>query len=100
MFKVVKVAGRSLYPEYKEGDFLILSKIPFFLNYIKKDNVIVFHHSIYGQMVKKVFDLDERNNKYYVIGTHPDSLDSRQLGWIDAHQIIGKVIYHVKSRES
>ena len=29
---------------------------------------------------------------YYVVGTHPDSLDSRYLltGWIGQHQIVGK----------
>ena len=98
MLKIVKVSGRSLYPEYQHGDFLIVSKFPMLFS-IKKDDMIVFQDPIYGRMVKKVSDVDRKNRKYFVLGFDPDSLDSRQLGWITRNQVKGKVLFHIRRKQ-
>jgi len=96
MFKIVKVSGNSLYPEYREGDFLVIGRIPFPFRSINSGAMIVFQEDLHGQMVKRIDKCDRTRKRYFVLGSHPDSLDSRQLGWIDSKRIVGKVIAHIK----
>jgi len=96
MFKIIKVTGDSLWPDYEEGDFVIVTKIPYFLKSVKRGDVVVFRSSQFGAMVKYVDRIDHSGDKFYVVGVHPYSLDSRQLGAIPKKDIIGKVVFHVK----
>ena len=100
MIKVIKVTGNSLWPLYKEGDFVIISKIPFTLNRIKRGDVIVFAHGIHGTLIKQVEKIRGEGDKLYVTGTQVNSVDSRQFGEIDKSSIIGKVIMHVRNQKS
>ena len=93
MFKFIKVAGDSLLPEYKEGEYVMLITLPFFFN-LKRGDTIVFEHQPYGTMIKKVHQIDY--NLVHVIGTHQHSVDSRQFGPIQRKDILGKVIWHIK----
>jgi len=96
MLGFFKVTGNSLSPDYQEGDFVLLLKIPFFLNRLKEGDIVVFQHPYYGVMIKKIerFSLDRE--KIYVIGTHPDSIDSRKFGPILRIDLVGKVICHIR----
>ena len=42
MLKFIKVSGKSLLPEYREGDFVLVAKIPFFLRHIRQGDIVVF----------------------------------------------------------
>lgn len=97
MIRVLKVTGESLYPLYKEGDFVIVSKIPFVLNRLKKGDVIVFKHSLHGTMIKQIKEINQTGDKLQVVGTQEKSIDSRQFGEIDRGSITGKVIMHVRN---
>jgi type IV secretory pathway protease TraF len=49
------------------------------------------------KIVKRIAQIDRRDDqtrdRYFVRGDNPDeSTDSRQFGWIDADQILGKVV--------
>lgn len=95
MFKILKVSGDSLTPEYKEGDFVIITKIPFFLYRLKVDDVVAFRHPDYGLMIKKVAAISPGGDEIFVVGTHEFSVDSRKFGALKQTDLMGKVIWHI-----
>ena len=96
MFQFIRITGDSLSPEYREGDFVLVVKIPFFLRTIRPGDVVVFHQIAYGRMVKRVESLDVSGELFYVRGSHPDSTDSRQFGPVPRSDLIGKVIWQIR----
>ncbi|RMG50290.1 MAG: S26 family signal peptidase [Acidobacteria bacterium] len=98
MIKLVKITGQSLYPIYREGDFVVVSKIPFLFGPVRPGDVIVFRHPIYGLMIKKVERCVPQTGDVYVVGMHGHSIDSRRFGAIRRDDIVGKVIWHLKKR--
>ena len=95
MIQILKVTGESLSPFFLEGDFVVVSKIPFVLRKIKAGDVVVFRHPVYGTMIKKVEHISPDGEEIFVLGTHPESTDSRQFGPLRRRQLIGKVIWHI-----
>ncbi len=93
MLKIIKVTGQSLSPEYQEGDFVVVLTNPFFFR-LKRGNTVIFQHAQYGTMIKKIDRIDY--NRVYVVGSHPQSIDSRQFGPIARQEITGKVIWHIQ----
>jgi nickel-type superoxide dismutase maturation protease len=89
------VTGESLSPFLLEGDFVVVSKIPFVLRKIKAGDIVVFRHPVYGTMIKKVEHTSPDGEEIFVLGTHPESTDSRQFGPLRRRQLIGKVIWHI-----
>lgn len=98
MFKLFKVTGNSMFPEFKDGDFVLIVTIPVFLRRFREGNLVVFQHPLYGQFIKRVSKIDVQRQRLFVTGTHDESLDSQQLGWIDYKAIIGKVVRHIPRR--
>ncbi|HMD88104.1 MAG TPA: S26 family signal peptidase [Anaerolineaceae bacterium] len=95
MVKLLKVSGVSLEPDYQDGDFVLISKIPIIFKYVRAGDVIVFHHEVYGTLIKRIARLVSDQNGYYVLGTHRDSIDSRLIGTIATKDVLGKVIWHI-----
>lgn len=96
MLKFLKVAGESLSPEYREGDFVLIAKIPFLLNRLAIDDVVAFNHPEYGLMIKKVIAIEPGQDELFVVGTHEHSIDSRHFGSIRRSDLVGKVIWHIR----
>lgn len=82
-------------PEFKEGDFVVINEIPYFLNRLSKGDVIIFNHKDYGTLIKKI-DSILPGGDLYIKGTHENSLDSNKLGYIPVSAIKGKVIWHIR----
>jgi nickel-type superoxide dismutase maturation protease len=95
MIQILKVTGESLSPFFMGGDFVVVSKIPFVLRKIKAGDVVVFWHPVYGTMIKKVEHISPDGEEIFVVGTHPESTDSRQFGPLERRQLIGKVIWRI-----
>ena len=95
MLRLLKVSGQSLSPKYNEGDFVIVSKIPFFFAPLKAGDVVAFHQPGYGTMIKLVEHVNQDSGELLVIGTQPDSVDSRVFGAVRQKDVFGKVIWHV-----
>lgn len=95
MFQLIKVSGKSLLPEYQEGDFVLVVKVPFFLRRIQQGDVVVFDHPVYGLMIKVVDHLIPEKDEIFVVGTHMFSVDSREFGPISRKVLIGKVVWHI-----
>lgn len=95
MIQILKVTGESLSPFFLEGDFVVVSKIPFVLRKIKAGDIVVFRHPVYGTMIKKVERISPDGEEIFVLGTHAESTDSRQFGPLRRSQLTGKVIWHI-----
>ena len=95
MFRIIKVTGKSLWPEYQEGDYVVLTTIPFFFKSLKGGDVVVFRHPDYGELIKKIEHINTEQGTITVIGSLPSSIDSRQFGPINKSDLIGKVLWHV-----
>lgn len=95
MLRLLKVTGQSLSPRYNEGDFVIVSKIPFFFACPKAGDVIAFRQPGYGTLIKLVDQVDPASGELLVIGTQPESVDSRVFGPVRQTDLLGKVIWHV-----
>ena len=94
MFRILKVTGDSMSPDFQEGDFVMLATAPFFLSRLKIGDAIIFDHKLYGTLIKRIASFDPETAEAYVEGTRADSLDSRRLGTIRRDAIRGKVIAH------
>lgn len=98
MLRLLKVAGDSLYPAFRQGDFVLTSKIPIFLNTLKAGDVIVFEQPIYGLLIKRIETVHQGGKFFYVLGTDEFSVDSRQFGPVGRDALVGKVIWHIGRR--
>jgi signal peptidase I len=83
-------------PAFRDGDFVLVCKIPFLFDRLRQGDVIAFRHKEYGTMIKKVQDLTPGEGEVNVIGTQENSVDSRRFGPIPYKDILGKVIWHIK----
>jgi nickel-type superoxide dismutase maturation protease len=96
MLRIIKVSGDSLSPTIREGDFVLVSKIPFLLNSPRAGDVIVFNHPIYGTLIKRIDQALQGGASFFVLGSDEFSVDSRQFGPIGKDTLIGKVIWHIR----
>ena len=99
-FGTVKVAGSSMSPTYKDGDWLLVSWFPTGLTSLVGDRIL-------GKVV--VIEREERpgiflvkrlqkshGGIYWVQGDNDESTDSRTWGWIPGNEIVGVVRMRVK----
>lgn len=91
MIKLFKCEGNSLFPLYKNNQILLTVKCSFFN--LKVGDVVVFHNNSYGLMIKQIKKIED--DMYYVVGTNPDSIDSRNFGFISKNDIKYKVLFRL-----
>ena len=96
MVELLRVTGNSLLPRYREGDFVLVSKIPFLFGRVRPGDVIAFRHPDHGTMIKQVEAVAPGGDAYIVVGTHPHSVDSRQIGPVKERDLIGRVLVHIR----
>lgn len=95
MLRLLKLAGESLAPEYQIGDFVLVSKIPYFFAPPTPGEVIAFRQPGYGLLIKRIQQVLP-DGSLHVTGSHPGSIDSREFGAIRRENLVGKVIWHVR----
>jgi signal peptidase I len=96
MFRLLKVSGDSMNPVYKDGDFVFIFKNPYCLSNLKPGDTVIFKHQPYGLIIKMIERMDAASNEIFVVGLHPNSIDSRQMGPIRKQELVGKVICHIQ----
>lgn len=94
MLKLLKIRGDSLAPEFQNGDFVIISKIPFLFAPPTPGDIVAFHQPGYGLLIKRVQSITPGGDMT-VVGSHPDSIDSRVFGPVNPAKLSGKVIWHI-----
>lgn len=95
MGRFLRVRGDSLIPEYQEGDFVFVSKIPFFFASPQVGQIVAFNKPPYGILIKRIDRVIEKEQSFWVLGSHPFSVDSRQFGAVHRRDLIGRVIWHI-----
>ena len=88
MLKIIKVTGNSLSPFFLPGDYVVIGMKPLFSGNIHPGDFIVFDHEEYGRLIKKVLEYDPDSDLFNIIGAHPLSLDSRQVGPVASSSVI------------
>ena len=96
MFRLIKVCGDSLTPEFSDGDFVLVSKIPIIFRRLSPGDTVAFRHPRYGALIKKVNAISPDGGELMVFGVHPESIDSRCFGPVRSETVIGKVIAHIR----
>ncbi len=95
-FKIYQITGVSLYPKFKDKEYIIAIKSKYF---IAQNSFVVFYNAKSKlPMIKQVSKIKISNNKkqYYVLGIDKiNSIDSREFGWIDEGDIIAQVLCKV-----
>ena len=100
MLRLLKVRGDSLWPHYREGDYVLTASVPFPARKIRAGDVIVFHQPGYGTLIKRVRRVLENGRAYDVRGTQIASSDSRNFGPVLKKQVAGKVIVSLRAKHS
>ena len=97
-FGTVKVAGGSMLPAYRDGDWLLVSWIHKVPSVETIDNALIGKVVVIEQesrpgiyLIKRVRKFD--SGKYWVEGDGAGSADSRNWGWLEAKEIIGVVLF-------
>lgn len=98
MFRILKISGDSLNPYLSDGDFVLTSKIPIKFNWLKVGDIVAFQHPSFGLLIKRIDLIDSYTKQYFLLGTQPNSIDSRVLGLIDEQDLVGKVMLRVRNR--
>jgi len=98
MCKLLKVVEHSLSPAYQDGDFVLVSKIPYLFGPLRPGDVVAFRHRAYGTLIKIVAAVAPDGDEIHVVGTHDLSKDSRDFGPIRRRDVLGQVVWHVKHR--
>jgi signal peptidase I len=98
MLRLFKVTGKSLEPIYQEGDFVLASKIPFYIRAPRPGDFIVFRHARLGVLIKCIERVTPLG-ALYVTGTRPSSHDSDDFGVISPGDVLGKVVAAVRKNQ-
>jgi signal peptidase I len=98
MLRLLKIKGHSLFPDFREGDYVLTVKFPFPSGKIREGDVIIFHQPGYQRMIKRVHQVLNGGHAFIVRGTQVDSTDSRNFGPVDSENVTGKVIWHIRQK--
>ena len=89
----IRIVGYSMEPTLSSGDIALVSSIPFLFPNPKIGDIIAFRKNdkIFVKRIAKI-----NREKYFVKGDNiKDSLDSKNFGWINKKEIVGKVIFRL-----
>jgi signal peptidase I len=88
----LKIIGHSMEPQIKNGETILVSKIPYWFKTPQINDIVAFKDSSEKILVKRIVKIE--NRRYFVEGDNKrDSLDSRKFGDISKDKIIGEIIF-------
>lgn len=104
LLKKFKVSGHSMEPTIRNGQEILVSSLPFLFSKPKTGNIIAFiafsftRPGLAKLVVKRIKKINGdkylNGGKYFTKGDNES--DSREFGWIERKNIIGKVVYVFK----
>ncbi|MCL4389557.1 MAG: nickel-type superoxide dismutase maturation protease [Candidatus Marsarchaeota archaeon] len=93
---IFRVKDRSMLPALGDGDYVIVSRLSYLFSAPKISDIIVLKHPEKGILIVKRIS-KVRGKKFYVLGDNAaESYDSRDFGYVDRHDIFGKVVYVIR----
>ena len=96
MLKLLKVRGVSLWPEVQDGEYVLAARFPILFR-IRPGHLVVFRRPG-GQVLIKRVERIEPDGSYFVRGSHPESVDSREFGPVAPGNVIGRVVWRWSNR--
>jgi signal peptidase I len=87
IFGILRVSGHSMLPKIKPRDLIIVSSIPYIFSEPKIGDTVLFR-SEKKAVIKRI--VKNKTGSYLVKGDNV--ADSKEFGWINRKDIIGKVI--------
>ncbi|MBI1979065.1 MAG: nickel-type superoxide dismutase maturation protease [Candidatus Aenigmarchaeota archaeon] len=93
-----KIEDKSMEPEFRPGDYVLVNRLIYFLRNPSKGEVVVLKHpKEKNRFIIKRISLITNSHECYVVGDNKDfSQDSRHFGPVKKNSIIGKVWIHLK----
>jgi len=96
----VVVSGNSMSPAYNHGDWLIVRKLSGVKHRLRIGGIYLLQDPVRPgvKLLKRLKEsrMEHGIIRYWVQGDNPNSSDSRDWGWIDSEQFLGKVIVRYK----
>ena len=90
MIRLFKVSGHSLFPLLQDGQRVFCVKL-FTFSKLKISDIVVFEKEPHGLMIKQIKSIDKE--AYFLQGTDPFSIDSRDFGSLNKDEITYKVLF-------
>ena len=100
MIKIIKVTGSSLSPFFLSGEYVLVWRASRNFKAISPGDYVVFNHSQFGLLIKKVILNDPLGKYIETEGIHPDSLSAQKIGKIPYTDIVGKVLKRIHPKAS
>ncbi|MEY4283025.1 MAG: hypothetical protein RL467_581 [Actinomycetota bacterium] len=104
-FGTVKVAGQSMLPAYRDGDWLLVSWLDAVPDSEAAGNSLISKVVVVEReerpgifLVKRVQKFHAGN--YWVQGDNEESTDSRTWGWIAPSEIVGRVLFRYRRNKA
>jgi signal peptidase I len=99
IFKIAKVSGDSMSPNFHDGDFVIALRWPGLR--LQPGQAVLVDHPIFGLIIKRIKQINTEAGGqpcYQLTGDNPASTSSETLGWITPKQIFGRVVWHIQPK--
>jgi len=81
-------------PSLLSDDYIIVLRFPWSRFY--QGQVVLVEHTQYQLIVKRIADV--RGQEVLLMGDHPCSLSSDDMGWVDEKQIVGKLFCRIEAK--
>ena len=92
--KIHRVSGHSMCPAMTHNDYVVCGLWPGYR--ISVGCVVVVAHPILHVIVKRVKCIDNIG-RLALSGDHICSTSTDTMGWVDAHHVIGRVIFRISA---
>lgn len=92
-----EIKGTSMFPTLKAGEVVLASPLPYlFIKPNVNDIVVCLNPQDKHVIIKRIQAIKEK--RFFVVGdNYKESTDSRSFGYIARKDIIGKIIYKLKT---
>lgn len=90
LLSVFRISGHSMEPTIKNGQKVLVSSVHFIFRQPRIGDIVAFRSQ--GKVFVKRISIIEEDKHFLEGDNEKDSMDSRQFGWIQKDQIVGKVM--------
>jgi signal peptidase I len=96
MFSIIKVQGDSMFPLYKEGDYLFVLEL-FKASWLRPNRNILFYHEHHGLLVKKITTVNKEQKEFHSKGLNGKSISQKEIGAVPFNRVKGIPLIHIRS---
>lgn len=90
LFPIIEVCGISMFPTYKDGEFIVGTRL-FRKKHIKAGDVVMFHppNDKRRVVIKRVVEIHQYPPLMYCVGDNAEeSYDSRNYGFVNLDRLV------------